>query len=133
MGGGGIIVTFRVVRPGKASVAARRWTRYLVNLPVRLVTEGPAQSVIVKGEASDLNVGGVAVRANVALPVGAQVAVEFTLPLIGEAAKLRGFVRNRQGFTYGLEFITENDTDYENVARIESFIKEMELLDSDGR
>jgi len=34
-------------------------------------------------------------------------------------------VRNRAGYRYGVEFITESDDDYENVNRIETILRSM--------
>ncbi len=59
------------------------------------------------------------------LAIGAQVAVEFTPPCSGQPVRVRCFVRNRQRDTYGLEFITENDSDYESVAQIEATLANM--------
>jgi PilZ domain-containing protein len=59
------------------------------------------------------------------LSIGDQVAVEFTPPDSGQPITVRCFVRNGQGGTYGVEFITENDTDYERVGQIESILSIM--------
>ncbi len=62
--------------------------------------------------------GGLAVRADIDLPVGAQVGVEFTPPYSDQAMALRCFVRNRNGNLYGVEFITENDEDYRKAGEL---------------
>jgi len=61
----------------------------------------------------------------VELAIGAQVGVEFTSPRSGQAITVRCFVRNRQRYNYGLEFVTENDSDYESVAQIESTLRNL--------
>ena len=109
--------------PGHA--LGRRWPRYKTDVPVQLVTHGPTNVVIVQGRGSELNCGGMAVPGSVELPIGAQVAVEFTPPCSGQPLRIRCFVRNRQRYTYGLEFITENDSDYESVAQVESTLGSM--------
>jgi len=80
---------------------------------------------MVQGRGSELNCGGMAVSGGVELEIGAQVAVEFTPPCSGRPVRVRCFVRNRQRYTYGLEFITENDSDYESVAQVESSLENM--------
>ena len=82
-------------------------------------------SLIVQGRGSSLNCGGMAVSGTVELAIGAQVAVEFTPPYSRQPVRARCFVRNRHRDTYGLEFITENDSDYESVAQIESSLGNM--------
>lgn len=113
-------------QPGHATV--RRWPRYKTDVPVQVVTHGPANVIMVEGRGSELNCGGMAVTGGFELEIGAQVAVEFTPPCSGQPLRVRGFVRNRQRCTYGLEFITENDSDYESVARVESSLENTGLV-----
>jgi|SRR5437016_8291560 len=103
----------------------RRWPRYETDIPVQLVTQEPTNVVIVQGRGSALNCGGMAVSGRVELAIGAQVAVEFTPPYSGQSVRVRCLVRNRQRYTYGMEFITENDSDYESVGQIESTLGKM--------
>ena len=85
---------------------------------------------IVQGHGSELNCGGMAVSGELDLPVGAQIAVHFTLPGLEQPIRVRCFVRNRQRHTYGVEFITESDADYKNVGQIEAILRRMESTDS---
>ncbi len=66
------------------------------------------------------------------LSIDDQVAVEFTPPFSRQAITLRAFVRDRSGSSYGIEFITENDTDYSNVAQLESALKALGSLGKQG-
>ncbi len=103
----------------------RRWPRYKIDVPVRLITQKPTKVVIRQGRGRDLGGGGMAVFAGIELSIGDQVAVEFTPPYSGQPIRVRGFVRNRRGYTYGVEFITENDSDYINVGQLESILQTM--------
>jgi hypothetical protein len=103
----------------------RRWTRYKVDVPVRMIVQRPTKVAIVEGRGSELNCGGMTVFAGIELSVPDQVEVEFTPPYSGKPIRVRCFVRSRRGYTYGVEFITENDTDYESVGHIESILKSM--------
>ena len=113
-------MAIQVVLPESGHAMERRWPRHKIDVPVQVVTHGPANVVIIQGRGSELNCGGMAVSGRVELAIGAQVAVEFTPPCSGQPVTVRCFVRNRQGYTYGLEFVTENDSDYESVAQVES-------------
>lgn len=104
---------------------ARRFPRYKVDVPVRVITQGLTKVTIVQGRGSELNNGGMAIFAGMELSIGAQVLVEFTPPYSGQPVRVRCFVRNRVGYRYGVEFITESDDDYENVNRIETILKSM--------
>jgi len=102
-------------------VAKRRWPRFGVDLPVhvRVITQGPTRVVECGGRGTDISGGGLAVRADIDLAIGAQVGVEFTPPYSEQPMLFRCFVRNRDGNCYGVEFITENQEDYQKVGELQ--------------
>lgn len=111
----------------------RRWPRFAVDMPVevRVTTQGPTRVVSCQGKGTDLSCGGLAVTADIDLPIGAQIGVEFIPPYSDQPIKFRCFVRNRDGIRYGVEFITENDDDYrkagelqEGLAALRAIVKE---------
>jgi PilZ domain len=110
--------------------AERRWPRYKVDVPIQLATQGITNGIIVQGRGSELNCGGMAVSGSIELAIGEQVAVEFTPPHSGQPVSVRCFVRNRHRYAYGLEFIAENDFDYESVAQIEATLRHIALAGS---
>jgi hypothetical protein len=118
-------MSIQVVTPQQGYATARRFPRYKVDVPVRVITQGLTKVTIVQGRGAELNVGGMAVFAGTELSTGAQVIVEFTPPYSGQPIRVRCFVRNRAGYRYGVEFITESDDDYENVNRIETILRSM--------
>jgi hypothetical protein len=111
--------------PESGHVMERRWPRHQIDLPVQVVTHGPTNVGIIQGRGSGLNCGGMSVFGTVEWAIGAQVGVEFTSPCSGQPIRVRCFVRNRQGYNYGLEFVAENDSDYDNVAQIESALRNL--------
>ena len=114
-----------VVLPQPGYATLRRWPRYKVDVPVRVITQGATKVSIVLGRGSELNNGGMAVFAGTELAIGAQVQVEFTPPYSGHPIRVRCFVRNRSGYRYGVEFITESDDDYQSVHQIETVLRSM--------
>jgi len=118
-------MAIQVILPLTGQVRERRWPRYEIDVPVQLVTEEPTNVVILQGRGTALNRGGMAVSSGVELTIGAQVAVEFTPPCSETLVRVRCFVRNRQRNTYGVEFIAENDSDYESVGHIESTLEKI--------
>jgi hypothetical protein len=118
-------MAIQVVLPQQVHAPARRWPRYKADVPVQLITLEPTVVAIVQGRGTDLNCGGMAISSRAELTVGAQVAVEFKLPYSEQPVRARCFVRNRQRDIYGLEFITENDSDYESVGQIEAILENM--------
>lgn len=113
----------QVILPQEGYQPLRRWERYKIDVPIRLIAQRPTKVAIVPGRGRELNRGGMAVFAGVELSDDELVAVEFTPPYAGQPIRVRGFVRNRKGYTYGIEFVTENDTDYRNVGQLETILK----------
>ncbi len=112
-----------VVLPHAGYENVRRWPRFKVDVPVRVITQPPRKPSIVQGRGTQLNRGGMAVFAGVELAVDDQIAVEFTLPYSGQPIRVRCYIRNRSGYTYGVEFITENDAEYRAVAQLEGALR----------
>jgi len=81
--------------------------------------------VACEGHGTDISGGRLAVRADIDLPVGAQVGVEFTPPYSDQPMIFRCFVRNRDGNHYGVEFITENDEDYRKAGELQAGLAAM--------
>ncbi len=108
----------------------RRWPRFAVDMPVqvRVTTQGPTRVVGCQGQGTDLSCGGLAVTADIDLPVGAQIGVEFIPPYSDQPIKFRCFVRNRDGRCYGVEFITENDDDYRKTGELQEGLAAMAAI-----
>ncbi len=118
----------QITLPDQAYETPRRWPRYKVGVPVRLIAHGPAKVLFVRGRGRELNVGGMAVIADIELTIGEQVAIEFMPSDIGRPIRVKGLVRNRNGYSYGIEFITENDSDFRNMGQLESILKTLDSL-----
>ena len=116
-------MSIQVILPQEGYETPRRWQRYKVDVPIRLIAQRPTKVSIVQGRGRELNRGGMAIFAGAELSNDEQVAVEFTPPYSGQPIRVRGFVRNRSGYTYGIEFITENDADYKNVGQLEAILQ----------
>jgi hypothetical protein len=46
------------------------------------------------------------------------VAIEFTPPYAGHPIRVRGTVRNRTGYRYGVEFLIEGSEECDQVKRL---------------
>src|SRR5690349_12149885 len=77
----------------------RRWHRYPLHVPVRLVVHRAAHVAGIK------------------MQPGEQVTVEFTPPATHDHVRLWAAVRNRHGQRYGLEFLAENNGERTQVER----------------
>jgi hypothetical protein len=113
----------QVTLPQEGFATLRRSPRYKIDVPVRLIAQRPTKVAIVAGRGRELGREGMAVFGGIELSIDEQVAVEFTPPYAGQPIRVRGFVRNRSGYTYGIEFITENNADYRNAGQLEAILK----------
>jgi PilZ domain len=95
----------------------RRWKRFPVDVPVRLVVHRPAQVDSTNGSGTALNEGGMCVAAGIEMHTGEQVTVEFTPPSTNNHLRLWAAVRNRRGHQYGLEFLAESNGERKQVER----------------
>jgi hypothetical protein len=102
----------KLVQTTKAAAYSktRRWRRYKVEVRVKVML---ANRGAVYGQGSDISEGGMALFVPTELDAGQTIKAELTLPYCREKAVLRGVVRNRDGFRYGVEFSAL--TDHEKV------------------
>lgn len=114
-----------VVLPQTGYPRIRRWPRYRINVPVRVVVQRPDKTVIVNGRGMELNEGGMALFAGVELTVGQRVEVEFTPPYDGQPLRVRSTVRNRSGYNYGTEFLLQNRDDKLHAEHIRQVLQAM--------
>jgi PilZ domain len=84
-----------------AMANTRRWIRHEVDLPVRVFARGVSQAV--PGRGTELSAGGMALYAGVELKTSQSLEVEFAA---ASHARVAGIIRYRQGYCFGLEFVT---------------------------
>ena len=103
----------------------RRWQRQSVVIPVNVtvILEGERHSF--RGQASDISRGGMRLFLTRELPFGTSLTLEFLIPYHTRELVVRGVVRNREGFTHGVEFL--NPT-VEQQQMIERTCKIFQLL-----
>ncbi len=105
----------------------RRWRRLRIDLPVRILRR---QTAAIHGRGTELNGGGMRVFGVIDLSVGDVIALEFALPYWKQLLRLRAVVRNRSGYTYGLEFIIENDADYKAAGQLDFILAKIQSCQS---
>ncbi len=113
-----------VIMPQPGYARMRRWPRYRINVPVRLVVQRPDKTVIVSGRGMELNEGGMALFAGVELKPGQLVEIEFTPPY-GQPLRVRSTVRDRSGYNYGTEFLLLNGDDKQQAEQIRQVLQAM--------
>jgi hypothetical protein len=81
----------------------RRWDRLPVDLPVRVVTSKGFSTTVVAGRGTEISEGGMVLYAGILLNPGDLLEIEFDTPVV---SRMTAIVRSRNGFCFGLEFIT---------------------------
>jgi hypothetical protein len=87
---------------------ARRWTRHKLDVPIRVIVHSEEKSRVISGRGKEISEGGMAVFAGVELRPQDKIEVEFTPPY-GMPIRVQGIVRNRSGYSYGVEFFAANE------------------------
>jgi hypothetical protein len=116
----------RSVAGGKASserAVFRRWQRYRLNLPIRLIYTHDGTTKIMSGRGNDMSEGGVLVFAGMELKTGDEVLIEFTPPFAAGPVRARGLVRHRRGYNYGIEFAHDSKEDQEQTEKFRGLLR----------
>ncbi|PYX36283.1 MAG: hypothetical protein DMG73_07685 [Acidobacteria bacterium] len=82
----------------------RRWQRYPVDLPVRILPCSRLPAIAVTGRGTELSQCGMALYAGVDLEPDDLMEVEFLIP---DSLRVMAIVRNRDGYYFGLEFLVK--------------------------
>jgi hypothetical protein len=96
----------------------RRWWRYEVNVPIRVIVRDISKTTIVPGRAFSLSDGGMGMFVGAELNAGDRMAVEFTPPYSAPPIRVEGKVCNRSGYNYGVEFLAESRSQQKDVATL---------------
>ena len=115
-----------VVGEQPAFRAARRWVRHKLDVPIRVIVHLEEKSRVITGRGREISEGGMAVFAGVELRPGDQIEVEFTPPY-GGPIRVQGIVRNRNGYSYGVEFFAESAEQGAQQERLRAALKSATL------
>jgi c-di-GMP-binding flagellar brake protein YcgR len=97
--------------------AARRWTRYRIDVRLKVSYRDQADMASAFGRANSLSHGGIGAYIPCSIPVGTTVSLELTFPYSSIEAKLEAIVRTCEGFRYGLEFMRVSDAVQEMIVK----------------
>jgi PilZ domain len=90
--------------------STRRWPRYQIDLPVRIVAVNGILTTPVMGRGSDISRAGMALNAKLALSPGDLMQLQFPTT---EPSRVNAIVRHRDGNRLGLEFLSQLPPDDE--------------------
>jgi PilZ domain len=109
-------------RPKQEKAIFRRWQRYRLNLPIRLIVTRDEGTRIAEGRANDISEGGMLIFVGTELRAEDRVTVEFTPPYSSSPLRAPGIVRHRRGYNYGVEFRSETASDIEDTAKFRNLL-----------
>lgn len=109
--------------PSQERAVFRRWQRYRLNIPIRLIYTHEGTSKIVSGRGNDMSEGGVLVFAGLELKTADEVSIEFTPPFSAGPVRAKGIVRHRRGYNYGVEFVQDTAADKEQAERFRGLLR----------
>lgn len=96
----------------------RRYKRYAIDVPIRVIVHRTRKTTVFVARGNELSEGGMALTAGVELNPGDEAEIEFTPPYSGVPIRIRGVVRNRTGYRYGMEFVAADARESEQVDRL---------------
>jgi len=82
-----------------------------LTVPVRVTIENSERVNVMNTRGSQMNDGGITVRADKELAIGDEAEIKFTPPHFYPFVRLRGVIRNRAGDLYGVEFLAKSATE----------------------
>jgi hypothetical protein len=97
--------------------STRRWPRYQIDLPVRIVALNGILTAPVMGRGSDISRAGMALDAKVDLNPGDLMQLQFPTT---EPSRVNAIVRHRNGNRLGLEFLSQLPPDDETKHQLGS-------------
>lgn len=105
----------------------RRWPRHRIDVPIRVIVHRSSvhtssKTSIFPARGNELSEGGIALTAGVELKPGDETEVEFTPPYSGSPIRVRGIVRNRTGYRYGIEFLAGDHQEAQQVDHLRSML-----------
>ncbi len=84
---------------------SRRWDRYHVMISVNVTMMENGRYITLAGQACDVSKGGLRLFVTRTIEEGTSLMLQFLLPYYSTQLEIKGVVRNRDGFTHGVEFI----------------------------
>jgi hypothetical protein len=116
------IVSVHYLTPSVQHARARRWQRFKLDLPVCVIVQREGKTLLIRGRGRDISEGGMGVFAGVEARVDAEVDIEFTPAFNGPPVRVRGVVRNRRGYVYGVEFLSRTPQEEQNVSLLKMLL-----------
>jgi len=88
----------------------RRWARRLIDVPVRVIADDLTGADVILGHGTKISAGGICLFALANFAIGTRLDIELIDSPRGTPIRVRGIVRNRLVYLYGVEFLIDRRT-----------------------
>jgi hypothetical protein len=99
------------MNPANEQQERRRYPRYPVDLTITIIRSADQGDASFVGRGNNLREGGLQVSVPVELGANEMVRVEIVIPYSSHPINLSALVNNKNGYTYGLEFMALSQSD----------------------
>jgi hypothetical protein len=89
-----------------------------VDVPIRVIAGDLSSAGVIAGRGTKMSAGGFCLFALANFSVGAQIDVEVIDSLCDKPIRVRGIIRNRLVYLYGVEFLINQPADRQQVTRL---------------
>lgn len=103
----------------------RRWQRYKVDVPIRVIVSHARKDSIFDGRGTSLSEGGMALFVGTELRPGDEMAVEFTPPFCSPPIRVDARICSRTGYHYGVEFLAIDQEDKQSVVQLKMHLSSL--------
>lgn len=116
------------VIPNPENAPCRRWPRYDVQAPVKVTLWRGEKMLKTQGNSLKIGGGGLKLFVGTELKPQTKIGLEFTAPCTQASVRIRGTVKNRAGFSYGIEFLLEDNDDLTAIEIIRAGLVGLAIL-----
>ena len=103
----------------RKGIESRRYQRFRVDIRLRMATGPVNNNRTVFARGSNISEGGLRAFVPADLVLGDMVTIELILPYSEKKISVRGMLRNREGFSYGVEYAASTtQEEREHIARV---------------
>ncbi len=110
-------------QPAPQTADERRFERHDLAIDINVTMFVAGQRTTFRGEACNLSRGGMRLFATRDLVLGSSLTLEFLIPYNTVELVIRGVVRNRDGYNYGVEFLNPTAHQQQMIERTCNVIK----------
>ncbi len=100
----------------------KRFPRFNIDFQLTAATAEGGAGPIIRGRSCDISIGGIGAVMLGELVEGQVVTLSFVLPIVHQRVRVRAHIKHRNGFRYGMEFLTLSAPDRKAIERLSDLL-----------